>query len=60
MIILENIKKILDPRDVGKVQHSLSTIVFTALCGVLAGCELAWNKRLLQDKERLAFTLCKF
>ena len=43
MSILENIKKILDPRDLGKVQHSLSTIIFTALCGVLAGCE-NWNE----------------
>lgn len=43
MIILENIKKILDPRDLGKVQHSLSTIIFSALCGVLAGCE-NWNE----------------
>jgi len=43
MSILENIKKILDPRDLGKVQHSLSTIIFTALCGVLAGCD-NWNE----------------
>ena len=43
MSILENIKKILHPRDLGKVQHSLSTIIFTALCGVLAGCD-NWNE----------------
>ena len=43
MSILENIRKILDPRDLCKVQHSLSTIIFWSLCGVLGGCD-NWNE----------------
>lgn len=39
MKILELIDDIPEPRMLGKVQHSLSTIIFTALCGVLSGCE---------------------
>jgi predicted transposase YbfD/YdcC len=39
MKILAMIQDISDPRMLGKVQHNLSTIIFTALCGVLSGCE---------------------
>jgi predicted transposase YbfD/YdcC len=42
MKILESISNISDPRMSGKVIHPLSSIIFTALCGVLSGCE-SWD-----------------
>ena len=42
MKILKRIEEISDPRMIGKVQHSLSAIIFVSLCGVLSGCE-DWN-----------------
>ena len=42
MLLLEMINQIPEPRMKGKVQHSLSAIIFTALCGVLSGCE-SWS-----------------
>ena len=39
MKILELIEDIPDPRMVGKVRHNLSTVLFTAMCGVLSGCD---------------------
>ena len=39
MKILELIDDIPDPRMLGKVRHKLGTIIFTALCGVLSGCD---------------------
>lgn len=39
MKILELIEAIPDPRMLGKVRHNLSTVIFTALCGVLSGCD---------------------
>lgn len=43
MKFLELIEAIPDPRIEGKVRHSFSTILFTALCGVLSGCE-SWTE----------------
>lgn len=42
MQILSMIAEIVDPRMEGKVQHKLSTIIFTTLCGILCGCE-SWG-----------------
>jgi predicted transposase YbfD/YdcC len=39
MDILEFIEQLSDPRIEGKVKHSLKSILFGALCGVLSGCE---------------------
>jgi len=36
------INDLSDPRMSGKVMHSLSTIIFVSLCGVLCGCE-SWS-----------------
>jgi len=50
MNILRTIEEIDDPRMLGKVQHNLSTIIFTALCAVLCGCD-DWN--LMHDYCKL-------
>ena len=42
MQILKLIEDITDPRMEGKVQHSLSAIIFVSLCGILSGCE-SWS-----------------
>ena len=39
MKILDLINDMPDPRMTGKVRHYFSTIIFTALCGILSGCE---------------------
>ncbi len=39
MKILELIEDIPAPRMLGKVRHHLSAVLFTALCGVLSGCD---------------------
>lgn len=42
MNILDLIQNIPDPRMEGKVKHSLGSILFVGLCGVLSGCE-SWS-----------------
>lgn len=42
MKLLDIIEEIPDPRMLGKIKHSLSTIIFVSLCGILSGCE-TWN-----------------
>lgn len=51
MVIVDYIKKIPDPRMSGKVKHTLGSIIFTALCGVLSGCE-SWEDIRSYTKEK--------
>lgn len=37
--LIDFIDEMPDPRMEGKVQYSLSTVVFITLCGILSGCE---------------------
>jgi predicted transposase YbfD/YdcC len=51
MVIIDYIEKIPDPRMSGKVKHALGSIIFTALCGVLSGCE-SWEDIRSYTKEK--------
>lgn len=51
MVIIDLMNKIPDPRMYEKVKHPLATIIFSALCGVLSGCE-SWEDIHLYAKEK--------
>ena len=54
MVIIDYIEQIPVPRMSGKVKHTLGSIIFTALCGVLSGCE-SWEDIRSYTKEKQAW-----